>query len=307
MMTATVQLKAGVAEVRDMRWKSKQCGLAVVGVVICGLASIHSAAGTRRADEEVHIGVPPVHLRGNDHEFALMETGDYRGLVQMDTWAKQVHIDWSLIDPDTAQYVVEGEQDIALGYWPTRVLAFDGATLYVAGKKERGATIIEEISLGTPTIGKQIGLRAGSVPVVVPPPVTLRQPLYNEATTGRDMVLTMFVNQARPAELFVLFDDSRDLYTLHRTTGAVALHYSASAGKGVPVEPQLVGDFDRFRVYDHVQQGFLYVCTAPTIDGAAFLLLIDSAPARDGTIDQTLYLTDKEWVAMGYTKPENYQ
>ena len=253
----------------------------------------------------VHIGEPPAELHGSGKPNSILSIGDFRGSVTYFTSAKRIGIRWDLVDPNTGGSTLRGQQSIHLSFWPTEVITGDPSELIVAGKRARGATCIQVISLDSPTVLFPVG----SSPIIEPAAISGIDEIYGEKTVTRDMVSHIFEQHGANGEgVFVQFWDSKDVYLLSKISGSYALVASpVTTGTGVITEPALNADFDQAFTYDHKQMGFIYGFHSPQFDPSkGALLLIDDDASRDGVLDSSVVLSVQDWVSTGMGDPDNY-
>ena len=111
-------------------------------------------------------------------------------------------------------------QKLPVAYWPTAV-AMAGAdlTFCVAGKRDSGATIIEQWTLRAPNVSAMVSPATGKSEWVWqwqrPESITT---LYDEATRGRDMIEAM-AKYPGEDKYIVKFYDSNDVFLMKPGSG----------------------------------------------------------------------------------------
>jgi len=174
-------------------------------------------------------------------------------------------------------------------FWPTEICGAGPNRICVAGKTVKGKTRIQlwEFSatevLEDPFQDPQTGQWIYPETYL---PIETKTQLYHDAQPGKGLVRTMLRNHGSTNEVFVQFEDSRDLYALNLDTHALDLRLSANA------QPALLQDnADRF-ASDHLFYGLLYLFCS----GAEETLILVDADT-DGQLDQseTMLLDAEEW------------
>jgi len=256
----------------------------------------------------VHSGIPPTSLWGEEKVVPLLTIGQFRGAVEYDTTKQEIRIEWKYREPQTNHTALEAFQRIALPYWPTDVLALGPTTLCVAGKRPRSdRTVIEQIEFsGPPTLAALLESKKPK-PTISPSPIGSRVTVFDDAVVGKDMVTTMFVHRGRPGSILVQFYDSGDVYEMQLNDGAHALVFSATPSAAAQVELALQKRFVRFFQDHHKELGFVY-CFASHVElpGAGVAMLVDTEESLDGVLDYSMWLTNEEWVDMGFGCAEKY-
>src|SRR5690606_31040996 len=144
-------------------------------------------------------------------------------IARIQTDAKRVVLSWRWFpNHPSAQGRKVVDADYALRYWPTYAAGSGSNTLYVAGVRANGNTVIERWQFADPVpsvIAGQVGghnLQPGDrLSVAV---------LYDEATAGRNMVAQMGIMAGSGDPRLVLrFHDSKEVWALDPGTGALAL------------------------------------------------------------------------------------
>lgn len=252
----------------------------------------------------VHIGPPPAELYGSDKPLSEVKVGGFRGTIRYMTSEKKILIDWRLIDSATNKQVLAGDQEIHFSYWPTEVMV-DGLEIVVAGKRSRGATCIEVITIGPPTVLFPVGSNS----ILGPAPILSIDEVYAEKTVSRDMVTHMLPQQGANGDgIFVQFWDSRDVYLLLKSTGTYTLVATPSTATAPAIsQPLLDNKMREAFVWDHKTMGYIYGFHSSGFDPSlGVVLLVDDDATRDGVIDSVIHLTNQDWASMGMSDPNNY-
>ncbi len=190
-----------------------------------------------------------------------------------------------------------------LNYEPTTVAHVGDNQILVAGKRANGATAIEWWLLKPPT------LVSTSDPLKIElDPRLERKVLLDGHAAGRSVVQAMFValGTAADRQAFVLFHDSRDLYSLNFRTNQLALVASPQLVEGAMHVTELSADLWRFVIAgEHIERGYIYRFSAgECIPTGPNLHLSDSD--RDGRIDDHEMIGEREWFARDYSNSSTW-
>ena len=262
--------------------------------------------GETASAQSVYIGIPPPDLWGIEQGSWRLSFLEISGLIAYTTPGKSIDIKWRYRDPATDNVSLTADQHIALSFWPTEVLRLNQNQFLVAGKRGRGATVIQKFTITSPDLAVTfpLGSLTPEVDLVVPT-VTSIDEVFSEKLVGLDMVSSMFRMQGSSGSILVQFFDSKDVYKLVLHTGDVALVASPNAsGTGIVTTSKLTADFSRTFARDHSQLGYLYGFHAPESSGTGYLFLVDDD--RDDDLDSALVLLDSDWHTMGLSDTASY-
>jgi hypothetical protein len=246
------------------------------------------------ATAQIHQGVPPAELWGfgrTTHKITY-DNGIW-GRVEFNAPKKKLSVLWRLGSTGL-------RQDFATSYYPTDVIALTATRWCVAGKRTRGATVIELW-----TIQQHLALYAdggGGPPIIRTAAITEIETVYDEAVQGRDMVALMCAKREDPDKLLVQFWDSKDLYELDLGSQQYTRVATPGQVQGVLQVPALDKAYCQFWSREHVSQGFVYVlsCSGTSLDS---LVLKDSD--KDGSLDGWVVADTALW-AQDCSSPANY-
>lgn len=189
-------------------------------------------------------------------------------------------------------------QTVPCSFWPTRVAALDDHTIAVAGKRPRGATIVEVWRVDPPDTTDM-----GGGLVRLDPKAPRVGTAFEEESPGMDMVSLLEPSLGSEASLLVQFNDSKDVYELKWATGAMHLIASTTPSTAVLFEPGLDGVFTTWTA-NHSVLGYVYVPKRVNSSVAEVVLLRDGD--RDGDIDGVESLDNAQWKAYGLGEDSLY-
>lgn len=255
----------------------------------CGATNVSAAA----TDSGVSIGIPPRDLWSTGAA-SYRYPANLEAVMRYDTPGKSVSLFWRSVTG------VAAEQQIALDYFPTRAIFLSDGRLCVAGKRGRGATTLDLLEIVPPSRVQDLYTLPRNLDASATKSVTT---VFEARQVGQDMVRLVNENMTNPDWLFVQFWDSRDLYSLDLTSGAVTLVASPTAQGSAIHAPSLVVDYSVINRRDHIRSGYLYIMALES-GGAPIVVLVDSD--RDGVLDDCLELTAGEWGSQGYGDAANY-
>jgi hypothetical protein len=199
-------------------------------------------------------------------------------------------------------------QEYSTSFWPTCIISRSATEVLVAGKTDRGFTLIESWTFdGLPVMGWTNGQTlggnpAGSSPTAAFPRVTSKQTVYFNNEPGKDLVKNMVRNRALAGNIFVEFDASEEVWDLDTSTGFVSLVVSPTqAVSPLPVLPELADDQFRFTSSVHHTYGGMYRLARNTGDSIIF-----TDADNDGALDGVLLMTPALWATMGLSDPAGY-
>jgi len=188
---------------------------------------------------------------------------------------------------------VGASQDIALPFYPTAICRNGMDVIYVAGRNQKGQTVVHAMTYTPPTV--TVG--GGGAVSIGNAVVTNIDVLYHEATTGRDMIRFMRPTLFDSTKLLIQFWDSRDLYLLDTTSGAYTKVASSTASPGVLQVPSIQDHFDMVWFAEHVAYGYVYVLGSAKHDVNA-LIIYDMN--KDGVFDGFLSIPKSQWATSGF-------
>jgi len=240
---------------------------------------------------------PPTRLSNGDHRGTGVPTS-YPGLsaaVTYDLQGRKLDITW--FREFGLAYPQKSFQSEALDFWPTEACEAGSNKLCVAGKNSKGQTLVHLWEFSATEMLDPSTIHPKTGETIYPDtyvPVVQKGPLYEGDVAGKRLVRTMFHNHGAPGTVFVLFDDSRDLYRLDLSTTALTLVLSSSA------EPRLLHDYRDHFASNHLDRGFLYLLNLDSNEEGRPETLILVDPLRNGQLDSaaTLFPTYDEWCTL---------
>lgn len=207
------------------------------------------------------------------------------GTVRVFTTKKKLSIAWSFNVAGSREFRTE---EFDLDFWPTaaarisdsRLIA--GDSFLLAGKRPAsGKTVIERWDLAF------AGLPSTSNETVVTKTV-----LFDERTTGKQVVRTLIAVNGVAGRAFALFEDSDNLFIVDASTGTLTLHMT-------PAQVPFLADTSlRMCTGGKLVEGsYCYVYQSDPLEpDARALLLLDSD--GDGALDTTVAVPAGQWGAL---------
>lgn len=285
---------------------SKNRGLLGIALIV-GLA----VTALEASAPAIQQSQPPQPLAGVDKKKAklMFASSIVDGEVEYFMAEKSISIEWAVsYSPGAPTDPHLSVQNESTRFWPTEVSGAGPGKLAVAGKDMRtGNTVIEvwEFTLPNPFPAPYIDPASGqTVYPDINVPITSRKVVFDEQTSGKNLVWAMFPHHATNNHLLVQFWDSRDLYTLDLQNGALTLVLSPTQNQGVPQEPSLANDYvDRWSAR-HATQGYVYFLSPKGNKALDLLVLFDLD--LDGQIDEHRTLTRQEFKQLGLADGSAY-
>ena len=253
-------------------------------------------------------GEPPRDLFwSRELYYRIGHSGSDNTTFGYNTGKKQLVIAWEQLYDSGNKIYTDGGR-IPTAFWPTAVAPIDDDEIVIAGKSQRGDTVIQRRRFTQAyVLEESLPGGGGETYQFFPPQQEQITEVFRENDTNYDMVTGMFPvrvgSHSNPAtKIFVQFWSSRDLYELDLSTGAYSMVLSAAA------QPALNGVYDAFTVREHVTQGMFYLFrrlewVAPG-EEVPILVLVDVN--RDGVLDSSFTLDDTQWATGGYGDPSSW-
>ncbi len=244
------------------------------------------------------IPAPPLELYygyGTEPSPASWQESDgLRATMKYDTLGKNLEIYWSHSSGASRTLAV------ALGYYPTAAECFVAGTTLVGGRDTRGKTILEQMTIQQPatvvnTSTGDISLVGGSVVAI--------ERLYDERTSGRDLIKFVLPKLEEESHVLLWFWDSRDIYDFNIRTGEYSLIASPTQVAGVLHVPELDAAYFEWGADQHVDHGFIYLLSALSRDVAPIVLKDED---MDGDLDSYVATTPATWQSLGFGDPGKY-
>lgn len=276
--------------------------LALALVATAPSAAARPLALSTRAQSGVHVGKPPLAAQRSWAPNQIQLDNKYRASAFADCDGKKVSVFWRYSAAGNFEATQAAkDQVMAVGFWPTAAEFVAQTRLVVAGKERDGRTRIEVWTIRKPLL---LQSAPGVVPATIaldPQPVADIQVVYDEATTGRDMVRALIQRRGPGSGVLVQFQDSKTLYELNWKDEPYAL---------VPLfttatEPLLLNEYDTFVAGNHSVEGYVYALSiCDDLGQTPWLILKDQN--RDGTIDWHGHMTPQDYIAAGLQDRTQY-
>lgn len=194
------------------------------------------------------------------------------------------------------------DQYVDVEYCPTEVCGLGANEMCVAGKTADDRTRIEiwRLStagrLGEPTRDESGRLRYPETTI----PVESRTVIYDRVDPEKGSVRAILRNHGDGKRVWVLFQNSDNLFSMDLTTGATTVALTVAQQSHLSASP-----FDRWSANHSTGYMYALVSRMPSGD-EGFLLLFDRD--RNGTLDDSSFVVGSEWYtgAVDYSKFDDY-
>lgn len=243
---------------------------------------------------QVQAAPPDSSFSSLDKSHAIMKTSypGVTGLLKYDVSGRVVVISWmrDFLEQNSRELSAQEEP---CSFWPTEVCSVGTNQVCVAGKNVKGFTVIRHWTFSfTEALEEPVTHSDGTIEF--PDtfiPVASTSTAYQSNDSGRRLVRAMFGNHGKPGHVFVVFDDSRDLYELNLQTQSLALIQSRVG------QPMLSMEFSNRTSWDHAQYGYLYHLASGRKPGDSDSSLIFVDADRDGVLDlgSTMLVSPSQW------------
>lgn len=275
------------------------CLLAALGLIPLNLVgSAPEASSGGSAPSNIWLGTPPPELwMGAKDGPEWTSPGGLRARMTYDTENKKVIVHW-----EHTGSLFAATQEIPLSYYPTEAIHYEGLDICVAGKFERGHTILELVSVPEPELALDAG--TGQVIGLEPRQGVAKNDIFMEKLAGLDMVRLIKRMVHDESRLMIRFWDSGDLYDLDPSSGQYSLLASTQAGSGaLPVAQLSEARPDAWSGH-HITLGAIYVFLDQFDDSVVPAIIRDAN--LDGVLDEVLSGDAMTWQVYDMSNVDSY-
>ncbi|MCP3995134.1 MAG: hypothetical protein GY722_08725 [bacterium] len=259
---------------------------------------------------------PPSHLWNNSKPrlSTWAASVHQEGLLRFDTLSRTLIVAWGgPIQTGQVFTTFEKGQMFPVGFHPTDIFLADRSTIYVGGSSTSGRTVIERWKMSWPPVMPEPFFDAsGNMGYFHALPSVMKvSTLYDDDIANVHEIRHITAHPPGPSggidALYVVFDDTGDLYEVNATNGAATLRASVTVSGSVLTVPELSAETKTVWSAVHNTSGHIVVLGYPwprhTVDPPTIVI---KDTDKDGNFDSYDLVLPDDWDASTYADASNF-